>query len=259
MGKKCPWPSFSEISLSGEIKEITEQQGGIDMDVDLLQGSIPSIPKKQPTTDLLTPAEHEEASLRDRVLAVEEALEENNDRLDQILGLLKKKEIPCVNSSSSEDAAKPERASRTKVKRKKRAPSPSLSSLSDESTCSTSHEKEKKKKDPAKKYSRKKSLEGDDRVTAGDDLLLVGVKTVERIIQDGDDPLPYVKHLRMLTEKVAKNVYKVDSLCKYDAAVCKRAGLVGVLFIQLLRLQRQALVFWWFAVSVILQIPISFI
>ena len=32
----------------------------------------------------------------------------------------------------------------------------------------------------------------------------------------------------MLTEKVAKNVYKVDSLCKYDAAVRKRAGLVGV-------------------------------
>ena len=37
-----------------------------------------------------------------------------------------------------------------------------------------------------------------------------------------------LKHLRMLTEKVAKNVYKVDSLCKYEAAVCKRAGLVGV-------------------------------
>ena len=28
--------------------------------------------------------------------------------------------------------------------------------------------------------------------------------------------------------KVAKNVYKVDSLCKYDAVVCTRAGLVGV-------------------------------
>ena len=32
----------------------------------------------------------------------------------------------------------------------------------------------------------------------------------------------------MLTEKVAKNVYRVDSLCKYDAAVRKRAGLVVV-------------------------------
>ena len=159
---------------------------------------------------------------------MEEALEENNDRLDQILGLLKKKEVPCINSSSSDDAAKPERSSCTKVKTKKRAPSPSLSSSSDESTCSTSPEREKKKKDPAKKYSRKKILEGDDKVKSGDDLLLVGVKTVERIIEDGEDPLPCVKHLRMLTEKVAKNVYKVDSLCKYDAAVRKRAGLVGI-------------------------------
>ena len=115
-----------------------------------------------------------------------------------------------------------------KTKTTKRAPSPSLSSSSDESTCSTSPEKEKKKKDPAKRYLRKKFLEGDDKVKTGDDLLLVGVKTVEKIIEDGDNPIPCVKHLRMLTEKVAKNVYKVDSLCKYDAAVRKRAGLVGV-------------------------------
>ena len=162
---------------------------------------------------------------------MEEALEENNDRLDQILGLLKKEKeihIPCVKSSSDESTTKPERASRTKTKTKKRAPSPSLSSSSDESTCSTSPEKEKKKKDPAKRYSRKKFLEGDDKVKTGDDLILVGVKTVEKIIEDGDNPLPCVKHLRMLTEKVAKDVYKVDSLCKNDTAVRKRAGLEGV-------------------------------
>ena len=164
-------------------------------------------------------------------MAVEEALKENSERLDQILGLLKKeKEInpTCVKSSEDEIPKKPERASRTKTKTKKRTPSPSLSSSSDESTCSTSPEKEKKKKDPAKRYARKKSLEGDDKVKTGDDLLLVGVKTVEKIIEEGDDPLPCVKHLRMLTEKLAKNVYKVDSLCKYDAAVRKRAELVGV-------------------------------
>ena len=179
-GKKCPGPEFSEISLSGEIKEHTGQQKGIDVDVDLLQGSIPSIPKQKLDTDRLTPAERDEASLHDRVLAVEEALEENNDCLDQILGLLKKKEVPCVNTSEGEDAAKPERASRTKTKTKKRAPSPSLSSPSDASTCSTSPDKEKKKKDPGKKYSHKKFLEGDDKVKTGDDLLLVDVKTVEK-------------------------------------------------------------------------------
>ena len=144
------------------------------MDVGLLHGSIPSNPKQQLIADRLAPAERDNVSLRDRVLAVEEGLEENNDRLDQILGLLKKKEVPCVKSSSDEDAAKPERASRTKTKTKKRAPSPSLSSSSDESTCSTSPGKEKKKKDPAKKYSRKTFLEGDDKVKTRDDLLLVG-------------------------------------------------------------------------------------
>ena len=44
-GKKCPGPEFSEICLSGEVKDITEQQGGIDVDVGLLQRLIPSISK----------------------------------------------------------------------------------------------------------------------------------------------------------------------------------------------------------------------
>ena len=101
MGKKYPGPEFSEISLCGEVKDITEQQGGIDVDVGLLQRSIPSISKKQLAADRLAPAV--EATLRERVMAVEEALDENSDRLDQILGLLKKeKEInpPCVKLSS---------------------------------------------------------------------------------------------------------------------------------------------------------------
>ena len=45
---------------------------------------------------------------------------------------------------------------------------------------------------------------------------------------DVDDPLPCVKDLRMLTEKGEKNAYKLDSLCKYDAVVCKHAGKKGV-------------------------------
>ena len=227
-GKKCPGPEFSEISLSGEVKEYTGQQGGIDVDVGLLQGSIPSIPKKQLAADHLAPAVDE--SLSERVMAVEEALEENSERLDQILELLKegKDILPCVKPTADDMPMKPERASRKKTKAKNRTLSPSLSSSSDESTCSTSPEKDRKKKDPAKRYERKKFLEGDDKVKTGDDLLLVGVKTVERIIEEGGNPLPCVKHLRMLTEKVAKNVYKVDSLCKYDAAVRKRAGLEGV-------------------------------
>ena len=92
---------------------------------------------------------------------MEEALGENNDCL-KVLGLLKKEE-PCVNLSGGKDAAKPERASRTKVKTKKLSPSPSLSS-SDESMCSSSPEKEKKKKYPAKKYSRKTFLEGEENL-----------------------------------------------------------------------------------------------
>ena len=98
-GKKCPGPEFCEISLSGEIREITEQPGGIDMDVDLLQRSIPSISKKKLAADRLAPAV--EANLSEHVMAVEEALEENSERLDQILDLLKEgKEInlPGVKS-----------------------------------------------------------------------------------------------------------------------------------------------------------------
>ena len=131
-GKKCPGPEFSEISLSGEVKDFTGQQGVIDVDVDLLQGSIPSIPKKQLAADHLAPAV--EDSLSERVMVVEEALAENSERLDQILELLKEgKEtnLPCVKPSEDETPRKPERSSRTKTKTKKRTPSPSLSSSSD--------------------------------------------------------------------------------------------------------------------------------
>ena len=123
-GKKCPGPEFSEISLSGEVKEHTGQQGGIDVDVDLLQGSIPSIPKKHLAADHLTPAVDE--SLSERVMAVEEALEENSERLDQILELLKEgKDIqPCVKPTADDTPMKPERASRKKTKAKNRTPSP---------------------------------------------------------------------------------------------------------------------------------------
>ena len=58
--------------------------------------------------------------------------------------------------------------------------------------------------------------------------MLVCVKTVESVIEEGEDPLPCVKHLRMIAEKVSKNIYKVDSLCKYDSVARKRAGSKGV-------------------------------
>ena len=107
MGKKCPGPKHCSLRLEGEIKDLTEQQGGIGVDVDILQELIQSTPKQQLVGDRLTRTENKETSLRDRVLAMEEALEENNDHLDQILVLLKKKEEPCVNSSGDEGAVKP--------------------------------------------------------------------------------------------------------------------------------------------------------
>ena len=115
-GKKCPGPEYSEISLSGEVKDYTGQQGGIDVDVDLLQGSIPSIPKKQLAADHLAPAVDE--SLSECVMAVEEALEENSERLDQILELLKegKDILPCVKPAVDDTPMKPERAPRKRQK-----------------------------------------------------------------------------------------------------------------------------------------------
>ena len=226
-GKKCPGPKFCDLSLEGEVKDHTEQQGGVDVDVGLLHGS-PSAPqKKQLAADHLDRAVEKGDTLRERVTYLEEALEANSDRLDEVLTILRKKEA-CRDSSIEVDdeSTKKKRSSRVKA-RKQRDPSPSPSaSSSDESTCSRSPER--KKKDPKKRYARKKFLDPEEKIKSGDDLLLVGVKTIEKIIEDGDDPLPCVKHLRMLTEKVAKNVYKLDSLCKYDAVVRKRAGVKGV-------------------------------
>ena len=167
--------------------------------------------------------------MRDRVEQLKEALEENSDRLDEILKLLKKKtKYQCLSSDEEPEMTKKYVLDRSKTK-KKRAASPSPDYSSDYSKSPSRKKKRCGQEISKDKFSRRRGQTGlEGEVKSGDDLLIVGVKTLEKIIEDGEDPLPCVKHLRMLAEKVSKNVYKVDSLCKYDSIVRKRAGLKGI-------------------------------
>ena len=112
-----------------------------------------------------------EMDLHEWVGQLEEALEDNSDRLDGILKILKKRtKYECSSSDEEPETTKIEVHGRSKTKQNREA-SPSPDYSSGESTCSKSPSR--KKKDPAKKYLRKKFLEGEDKVKTGDDLFPV--------------------------------------------------------------------------------------
>ena len=68
------------------------KSGGRDQRFDRAAGGdrLQSTAKQQLAADRVDRAEKEKISLRERVATMEEALEENSNRLDEILGLLKK-------------------------------------------------------------------------------------------------------------------------------------------------------------------------
>ena len=93
------------------------------MDIDLLQASIQSTSKQQLAADHLTPAVVE-IDLRERVEQLEEALEDNSGRLDEILKLLKGKDK--YECSSSEDDGEKNRNCDQEPKQGSHAPQPPL-------------------------------------------------------------------------------------------------------------------------------------
>ena len=79
-----------QFKSEGRDQRFDRATWGIDVDVDLLQLLIKSTAKQQLAADRLTPAVVE-IDLRELVEQLEEALEDNSGRLDEILKLLKGK------------------------------------------------------------------------------------------------------------------------------------------------------------------------
>ena len=92
-------------------------------------------------------------------------------------------------------------------KKHRRARSTSASSVT-----SASEEDEGK----TKEYSQKRFLAKEVKAKPVEDILLVGIKTIEKIVAEKSDPLPVIRHVKFLAEKASKCMLEAVAFVKYD-------------------------------------------
>ena len=61
-----------------------------------------------------------------------------------------------------------------------------------------------------------------------EDILLIGVKTIKKVVADKCDPSPVIKHVKFLAEKATKKMFEPVAYIKYDEAVRERANGKGI-------------------------------
>ena len=52
-----------------------------------------------------------------------------------------------------------------------------------------------------------------------EDILLIGIKTIEKMVTEKSDPLPVIRHVKFLAEKSTKKMFEPVAFVKYDEAV----------------------------------------
>ena len=58
--------------------------------------------------------------------------------------------------------------------------------------------------------------------------MLIGIKTIEKLVTEKSDPLPVIRHVKFLTEKSTKKMFESVAFVKYDEAVRDRANDKGL-------------------------------
>ena len=61
-----------------------------------------------------------------------------------------------------------------------------------------------------------------------EDILLTEIKTVDKAVNDKNNPSPVLKHVRCITQKATKKMFKPVAYIKYDEAICERANGKGI-------------------------------
>ena len=109
----------------------------------------------------------------------------------------------------------------TKPTKPIRKPRESSSTSSDESVDRLEKEGE------TKNFARKKYYPKDYKFKRSEEIVQVCVKTVDRVISEGDDQIPALKHLKFVSEKVSKGCFDFEAVAGYDQAVRERVALDG--------------------------------
>ena len=72
-----------------------------------------------------------------------------------------------------------------------------------------------------KQYAQKRFLAKDVKPKSVEDILLIGVKSIEKALTEKCDPLTVVRHVKFLAEKATKRMFEPVAFIKYDEAVRK--------------------------------------
>lgn len=77
------------------------------------------------------------------------------------------------------------------------------------------------------RYNHKRFTPQGEQVASFERLMVISMKTIEYVTREGLDISGLIQHITCLAEKASKNIYKVEALISYDAAVRDRAGREG--------------------------------
>ena len=68
----------------------------------------------------------------------------------------------------------------------------------------------------------------DVKVKSIEDILLIGVKTIKKVVSDKCDPSPVIKHVKLLAEKATKKMFEPIAFIKYNEAFRGPANGKGI-------------------------------
>ena len=216
-GKKCAYVKETENST------LNSQPGAVS-------NSIQASPQDLPNAvdaDHLAPA----VEVQERMDEVERSVTQMKTMMFQVLLAVGVKETDQeltesqVEPSSGEDnfvqirSRKKKKSKRSHKKTSRRTRSTSASSVTSASETEEGN---------TKQYAQKRFLAKDVKAKSVEDILLIGVKSIEKALTDKCDPLPVVRHVKFLAEKATKRMFEPVAFIKYDEAVRKRVNETGI-------------------------------
>ena len=80
-----------------------------------------------------------------------------------------------------------------------------------------------------KQYERKRFFPNDHKFKRSSEIVHVRVKILEKVMNEGGDPVPTLKHLKFILDKLSKGCFNYDAISGYDEAVRSRVALKGYL------------------------------
>ena len=216
-GKKCAYVKETENST------LNSQPGAVSNGIQASPQDLPNAVD----ADHLAPA----VEVQERMDEVERSVTQMKTMMSQVLLAVGVKETDQeltesqVEPSSGEDnfvqvhSRKKKKSKRSHNKTSRRTRSTSASSVTSASETEEGN---------TKQYAQKRFLAKDVKAKSVEDILLIGVKSIEKALTDKCDPLPVVRHVKFLAEKATKHMFEPVAFIKYDEAVRKRVNETGI-------------------------------